>query len=88
MENTGANVTTICMENGEHIYPCRCGTIHHGDYGLYDYGHHNCLHEANLIGLAAGHHIQAICPICGMSWIVEMRETGNGACQPRPGGEK
>ena len=67
------NITTVLDEKGERIYPCRCGKTHRGDYGLYEFGHHNCFHEADLIGLPIDKgEIQAICPLCGMSWRVKM----------------
>ena len=72
---TGDSNQPIVLENGEQVYPCRCGKTHRGDYAVYDYGHHNCLHEADLLGLpAGGHNVQAICPLCGMSWLVNMEE--------------
>jgi len=66
------NTTSVMGRNGERIYPCRCGQTHRGDYGLYEFGHHNCFHETELLGLPAGKDIQAICPLCGMSWRVKM----------------
>ena len=72
---TGQSNTTVVLENNERVYPCRCGQVHRGDYAAEDYNHHNCLHEATLIGLPAGKNkIQAICPDCGMSWMVAMEK--------------
>ena len=71
MGKTGTS--TITLENGERVYPCRCGKTHRGDYAGYDFGHHNCLHEEVLLGLPVDKNtIQAICPQCGMSWKVDM----------------
>ena len=30
-------------------YPCKCGTTHSGPYGLYDYGHCNCVHPLEVM---------------------------------------
>lgn len=68
---SGINTDTIYWEEGGLVYPCRCGTIHEGEYAAYDYAHHNCLHEDDLIGLGDD---QVICPICGMSWRVVRNE--------------
>ena len=70
---TGESNITINIEDGKQVYPCRCGETHRGDYGAYDYYHHNCFHEGRLWGsLVEENVIQAICPDCGMSWIVEV----------------
>ena len=72
---TGANALTMEFENGKRVFPCRCGKIHRGEYACYDYGHHNCFHETELLGLPAGKNkIQAICPDCGQSWLIEVEE--------------
>ena len=72
---TGQSNITLEFENGKRIYPCRCGKTHRGNYAVYDFGHHNCLHETHLLGLPAGKDkVQAICPQCGMSWLVELEE--------------
>lgn len=65
------NTVTIFYEEGERVYPCRCGKTHKGDYAIYDFGHHNCFHESKLLGLPFDQNtIQAICPDCGKSWMV------------------
>ena len=53
----------------EQVYPCRCGVIHRGPYGLYDLGHHECFHEVPLLSPGDG---QAICPACGKSFGLEI----------------
>jgi hypothetical protein len=56
--------------NSEILYPCRCGEIHHGEYGAEDFAHHNCLHRCDLmISPLEGACFQIICPICGASFI-------------------
>ena len=76
---TGDSNITEIYENGERVYPCRCGKTHRGDYALYDFGHHNCLHETNLLGIPIKDNcIQAICPQCGMSWQVDIEEDEDG----------
>jgi len=65
---------TVVIEDGERVYPCRCGETHKGEYALYEFAHHECLHETDLMGLPAGKNkIQAICPNCGMSWLVKLQ---------------
>ena len=72
---TGSQARTITFENGEQVYPCRCQETHRGDYAVYDYAHHNCFHEDELSGFwLEKDTIQAICPLCGMSWIVRMED--------------
>ena len=41
---TGSETPIIYIEDGEQVYPCRCGETHRGPYALYDYGHHTCFH--------------------------------------------
>ncbi len=56
---TGSDNYTIWLENGEIVYPCRCGETHRGDYAIYDFGHHECdhdevLYQAQDYGLCTG----------------------------------
>lgn len=52
-------------------YPCRCGETHTGDYAAYDYGHHNCFHDAQLIFIVGPAYDSNwrtwsfMCPDCG-----------------------
>jgi hypothetical protein len=66
--NTGSSCTTLHFENGEQVYPCRCGETHRGDYALYDWGHHNCLHDSGELHAIA--EDQFMCPECGKSFVV------------------
>jgi hypothetical protein len=53
---------------GNQVYPCWCGETHSGDYGLYDYGHHNCFHDAALSwDVDTG---TLMCPACGLTFAV------------------
>lgn len=65
---TGTDARTIYIEDAQEVYPCRCGETHRGDYGLYDYGHHECLHATDLLLIGDQ---QALCPDCGRSWGLE-----------------
>lgn len=53
-------------------FPCRCGEIHKGDYGIYDFGHHMCFHDVGLCWLLGPQECpdpkewSLMCPICGM----------------------
>ena len=68
----GTSAFTHYFEDGEEIYPCRCGLVHRGDYAAYDFGHHNCFHETDLIvEQNSDGKYQVICPDCGMSWLGE-----------------
>jgi hypothetical protein len=57
-------------ENGDGIYPCRCGETHRGPYGIYDYGHHNCFHTKPLVTIRAevGYYC---CPDCGLTFFLK-----------------
>lgn len=63
---------TRYFEDGEQVFPCRCGKTHRGDYAAYDYGHHNCFHDAPLREMDKGHpELGFLCPECGESFAVE-----------------
>lgn len=79
--STGTAAETINIENGERVYPCRCGRTHRGPYATYDYGHHNCYHPGPLLDLGSkcggelyGDPVRSwlICPSCGMTFDVEI----------------
>ena len=61
------NNLTIYIEDGQEVYPCRCGETHRGPYAMYGYGHHNCLHYEPLI---VSEPDQGICPLCGESFML------------------
>ncbi len=76
-EATSTNHTTWLEFDGEHteeVWPCRCGETHRGDYGFYDWVHHICYHNEELLlntpfinqhdKLVA----QVLCPLCGEAW--------------------
>ena len=67
VERVESSAETICIENGERVYPCRCGAIHRGDYAEEDYNHHNCLHDGDMWGIGK---YQVVCSQCGASWRV------------------
>lgn len=58
------------FENGEQVFPCRCGVTHRGEYAAYDYGHHNCFHDAPLLFIESAdpNEGDAMCPQCGKTW--------------------
>lgn len=58
----------------EKVYPCRCGLTHTGEYGLFDYNHHNCFHES---GITLIENDQALCVDCGKSFIIIKAEEVN-----------
>ena len=56
---TDSGSYTIWIEDGEVVYPCRCGETHRGDCAICDYGHHNCdhddiLHQTHGYGICVG----------------------------------
>ena len=68
--------------DGKRVYPCRCGQTHSGDYGVYDWGHHNCFHNSPL------HEIDPenvpgylMCPACGKTFWIEQAATTTGEDQ-------
>ncbi len=65
---TGTSNYPIHIEDGEQVYPCRCGKTHRGDYAIYVYGHHNCDHPSPMLHLGHG---QVVCGECGNVWFVE-----------------
>lgn len=70
---TGTAGITTWVEDGKEVFPCRCGTTHRGDYGFYDYMHHNCFHTSDLIDLSYPHmklRTYLMCPDCGMVFNV------------------
>lgn len=71
MTATASSNYTTFVENGEVVYPCRCGKTHRGDYAIYDYGHHNCFHTAELVDIGnpeiSGYFM---CPQCGKTFNV------------------
>jgi len=66
---TSAIGTTHIYENGERVWPCRCGKTHRGAYAQEDWAMHQCLHQADLMvsELSDGNY-QVLCPDCGASW--------------------
>ena len=71
MLETSAENYTVTIENGQQVYPCRCGETHRGEWAIYDYGHHNCLHELPLITVDKDIPDYVMCPICGRTWTIE-----------------
>ncbi len=51
MIETSASNTTIHLEDGVRVFPCRCGKTHRGPYAAEDYAHHNCFHNGPIIWL-------------------------------------
>ena len=67
VQTTSKGVTHY-YENGERGYRCRCGKTHRGDYGAYDYYHHNCFHKSALWDLSYPYmprRSYLMCPDCG-----------------------
>lgn len=62
---------TFYIDDGEQVYPCRCGTTHRGPYAIYDYGHHNCYHDAPLLPSGQDNINQLLCPRCGEVFSID-----------------
>ena len=72
------NETIHIGADGEREYPCRCGQTHRGDYGGYDWGHHNCFHNSPLHELTAEVPGYLMCPDCGKTfWLAERAKPDN-----------
>lgn len=70
---TDSASVTFYFDEGEQVYPCRCGETHRGPYGAYDYDHHNCMHDSPLIALdsidpGVWDGGDFMCGICGKSF--------------------
>lgn len=78
MTSTGTATSTAtwaALEDGEQVYPCRCGETHTGEFGLHNYMHHNCFHKAPLVDVGAEVGISMIaCPLCGQTWEVKKEQ--------------
>lgn len=65
------NETVWIGADGKREYPCWCGATHRGDYGFYDWMHHNCFHSEPLVevdpDLTPGY---LMCPGCGLTFLV------------------
>ena len=66
MLSTGASNQTIWIEDGQEVWPCRCGETHRGDYGPYDFGHHNCDHGP--MWFMEDIEPTVMCSQCGQGW--------------------
>lgn len=62
MTETGTNNITAVYEDGQQVYPCRCGETHRGDYAFEMWNHHNCFHGP--LWVQAGED-EAMCSQCG-----------------------
>jgi len=64
----GSDAETVVIEDGEQVYPCRCGETHRGDYAAYTYHHHNCYHREPLVDIGVPDlpvRSYLMCPSCG-----------------------
>ena len=58
----GANNYTVHLDaEGNQVYPCRCGETHVGEWAIFQFGHHNCLHGEWLLIPPS----QLVCRACG-----------------------
>jgi len=65
--------TDYFVEDGERVYPCRCGETHRGQYAAEERRHHNCFHSEHIIILgpaAAPDEYQGCCITCGATFII------------------
>ena len=70
MIKTGSSTITLYFEDGQEVFPCRCGETHQPGY---DFGHHNCFHETDLLlENNRDGSFQVICPDCGMAWSASL----------------
>ncbi len=72
MIKTSSSNWTQYYENGERVYPCRCGETHRGDYGFYDYMHHECFHDGVVWKITEpGLPDLYLCSDCGKLFVLE-----------------
>lgn len=66
-------------------YFCWCGKVHRGEYAIYDWFHHHCLHAHLHImvplneparAILPGEEIDIICENCGNTFSVSMSDWG------------
>ena len=63
--------------DGNEEFPCHCGEVHRGDYALYDFGHHVCLHRGGLFVLnPEDAPDQLICGSCGQTFWLRLPNGG------------
>ena len=67
--------TTVFMEDGKQVYPCRCGQMHKGDYACEDMMKHECIHDCALVRLTPD---VVMCPLCAASWYVKGLSIADG----------
>ena len=70
MVSTGSSNLTIYYEDGELVFPCRCGEVHR-EQDIYDLGWtHTCFHDDTLLILSEQSipDLQVGCPDCGKCW--------------------
>ena len=73
--NSGANTTVFVGPDGSQSYPCWCGQVHGGEFGLLEYRHHQCLHREPLLNLGAAEgFVQLCCPTCGQDFVAEGKD--------------
>jgi predicted RNA-binding Zn-ribbon protein involved in translation (DUF1610 family) len=100
--NTGSATQTRHFDkDGNELFPCRCGETHAGDYGFYDWAHHNCFHDERLIAIDASDgyymcpacgktfyldHSHATCPKCGDDWVSASASEGDTRTYKCPNG--
>lgn len=71
---TGTDTQSVHVEDGERVFPCRCGVTHRGQYAFEDWMHHECLHDATLVPVAGPDIF--MCPDCGRVFQVEVPSGG------------
>ena len=64
MIGTGALNRTY-YNDGEQVFPCRCGQMHKGDFSTDDYLHPNCYHNVFWLNEREGDTPQVECANCG-----------------------
>ncbi len=69
---SNSNSTVQYMDGNEQVWPCRCGQVHRGDYGQYDYGHHECFHDSGLVHLDDNDPNYLACPDCGKTFHIRI----------------
>ena len=85
---TSTSGQAIYIEDGQQVYPCRCGEIHRGDYACEQWNHHECFHRSPLVDISAPDlplRSYLICMDCGEVFYVDVDAPAAGTAKERIG---
>ena len=68
---TSTGTSTQYFEDGQRVFPCRCGETHRGEYALHDFMHHECMHNLPLVQFQDDMPNLTMCRECGRVFQIE-----------------